>query len=71
MLPNASFTGTAVERLTLLSAAQEHVLAEGDSKNRLMQAIGELSKALVLAVSAASQNTTRPPAGGPALRRNR
>jgi type I restriction enzyme R subunit len=37
-------------RLSLLPAAQEHVLAQEDGKNRLTQAVTELSKAFVLAV---------------------
>jgi len=42
--------GTANERLSLLPAAQEHVLAQEDGKNRLMQAVRELSQAFALAV---------------------
>lgn len=37
-------TGTAAQRLTLLPAAQEHVLAQKDGKQRLFQAVLELSK---------------------------
>jgi type I restriction enzyme R subunit len=43
-------TGGSRERLTLLPAAQEHVLAQDDGKNRLVKAVGELSKAFALAV---------------------
>jgi type I restriction enzyme R subunit len=43
-------TGTAAERLSLLPAAQEHVLAQADGKERLLQAVTELSKAFALAV---------------------
>ena len=38
------------ERLSVLSAAQEHVLAQDDGKNRLVKAVSELSKAFALAV---------------------
>jgi type I restriction enzyme R subunit len=37
-------------RLSLLPAAQEHVLRQEDGKNRLVQAVTELSKAFALAV---------------------
>ncbi|MFO0750879.1 MAG: type I restriction endonuclease subunit R [Myxococcota bacterium] len=40
----------ASAQLTLLSAAQEHVLAQPDGKQRLLQAVTELSKAFALAV---------------------
>jgi phage repressor protein C with HTH and peptisase S24 domain len=43
-------TGTAAERLSLLPAAQEHVLAQEDGKERFLQAVTELSKAFALAV---------------------
>ncbi|MBI2842375.1 MAG: type I restriction endonuclease subunit R [Armatimonadetes bacterium] len=43
-------TGVAHERLSLLPAAQEHILAQGDGKNRLLQAVTELSQAFALAV---------------------
>ena len=43
-------TGTAPERLRLLPAAQEHVLAQRDGKERLLKAVGELSQAFALAV---------------------
>ncbi|HSP55690.1 MAG TPA: type I restriction endonuclease subunit R, partial [Dehalococcoidia bacterium] len=43
-------TGTPEERLSLLPAAQEHILAQTDGKNRLMQAVLELSQAFALAV---------------------
>lgn len=38
------------ERLAILPAAQEHVLAQDDGKNRLVKAVSELSKAFALAV---------------------
>jgi len=43
-------TGGPQERLSVLPAAQEHVLAQEDGKNRLARAVMELSKAFALAV---------------------
>ncbi|MHB1002094.1 MAG: type I restriction endonuclease subunit R [Armatimonadota bacterium] len=43
-------TGKAHERLSLLPAAQEHILTQEDGKSRLMQAVTELSQAFALAV---------------------
>jgi len=43
-------SGGPQERLSVLPAAQEHVLAQNDGKNRLVKAVGELSKAFALAV---------------------
>ena len=43
-------TGTPQERLNLLPAAQEHVLAQEDGKERCMNAVRELSQAFALAV---------------------
>jgi len=43
-------SGGPQERLAVLPAAQEHVLAQEDGKNRLVKAVGELSKAFALAV---------------------
>ena len=43
-------TGGPQERLSVLPAAQEFVLAQEDGKNRLVKAVGELSKAFALAV---------------------
>lgn len=43
-------TGTAGQKVSLLPEAQEHILAQEDGKNRLMQAVNELSKAFALAV---------------------
>jgi very-short-patch-repair endonuclease/ribosomal protein L17 len=43
-------TGGSQERLAVLPAAQEHVLAQDDGKNRLVKAVGDLSKAFALAV---------------------
>ncbi|ADI83312.1 type I restriction endonuclease subunit R [Geobacter sulfurreducens] len=46
----AWLTGTPQQRLTLLPAAQEHILSQEDGKNRLLKAVTELSKAFALAV---------------------
>jgi type I restriction enzyme R subunit len=43
-------TGGPQERLSVLPAAQEYVLAQEDGKSRLVKAVGELSKAFALAV---------------------
>lgn len=43
-------TGTPQERLSLLPAAQEHILAQADGKDRLLRAVAELSQAFALAV---------------------
>ena len=43
-------TGTPQDRLSLLPAAQEHILAQEDGKARLLSAVAELSKAFALAV---------------------
>src|SRR5690606_9186341 len=43
-------TGTPQQRLSLLPAAQEHILAQEDGKARLLRAVTELSKAFALAV---------------------
>jgi len=43
-------TGTAADLLSLLPAAQEHILAQEDGKNRLLRAVTELSQAFALAV---------------------
>ncbi|MDZ7386866.1 MAG: type I restriction endonuclease subunit R, partial [candidate division KSB1 bacterium] len=42
--------GTPQERLTLLPAAQEHILAQDNGKDRLVRAVRELSAAFALAV---------------------
>ncbi len=42
--------GTPQERLGLLPAAQEHILAQENGKDRCMQAVRELSQAFALAV---------------------
>jgi type I restriction enzyme R subunit len=43
-------TGTPGQKLSLLPAAQEHILAQSDGKPRLLQAVTELSQAFALAV---------------------
>ena len=43
-------TGRAQERLSVLPAAQEHVLAQHDGKPRLLKAVSELSAAFALSV---------------------
>ncbi|HOX27246.1 MAG TPA: type I restriction endonuclease subunit R [Candidatus Krumholzibacteria bacterium] len=43
-------SGTPQERLALLPAAQEHVLAQADGKARLLRAVTELSQTFALAV---------------------
>ncbi|MBP8299091.1 MAG: type I restriction endonuclease subunit R [Planctomycetes bacterium] len=42
--------GTPAQKLSILPAAQEHVLAQKDGKERLLQSVTELSKAFALAV---------------------
>src|SRR5690606_36187128 len=42
--------GSAAERLSILPAAQEHVLAQDGGKERLLQAVTELSQGFALAV---------------------
>ena len=43
-------TGTAQERLALLPAAQEHILAQENGKDRCVHAVRDLSRAFALAV---------------------
>ena len=43
-------TGTPQDRLSLLPAAQEHILAQEDGKARLLRLVTELSQAFALAV---------------------
>lgn len=43
-------TGTPQDRVSLLPAAQEHVLAQDDGKARLLRAVTELSQAFALSV---------------------
>jgi type I restriction enzyme, R subunit len=42
--------GTPAQRLSLLPAAQEHILEQEDGKNRLLRTVTELSQAFALAV---------------------
>jgi type I restriction enzyme R subunit len=44
------FTGTPTERVSVLPAALEHVLAQEDGRERLLATVGALSKAFALAV---------------------
>ncbi len=44
------FTGTPAERLGLLPAAQEQILAQKDGKDRYLRAVRELAQAFALAV---------------------
>jgi type I restriction enzyme, R subunit len=43
-------TGTPQQRLSVLPAAQEHILQQEDGKNRFVRAVVDLSKAFALAV---------------------
>ncbi|NUP98906.1 MAG: type I restriction endonuclease subunit R, partial [Armatimonadetes bacterium] len=43
-------TGTPAERITMLPQAQEHVLSQANGRDRLLQVVGELSRAFALAV---------------------
>jgi len=43
-------SGTATQRVSLLPAAQEHILAQHDGKSRLLAAVQDLSRAFALAV---------------------
>ena len=43
-------TGTPQERLGLLPAAQEHILAQENGKDRYVQSVRELSQAFALSV---------------------
>ena len=45
-----SITGTSAEKLGLLPAAQEHILAQENGKDRCLKAVRELSQAFALAV---------------------
>ena len=47
---SAWVTGTPPERLSLLPAAQEHILAQENGKGRCIQAVRDLSRAFALAV---------------------
>jgi type I restriction enzyme, R subunit len=43
-------SGTAQQKVSLLPAAQEHILAQEDGKDRLLRSVRELSQAFALAV---------------------
>ena len=45
-------TGTPAERVSVWPAAQEHILAQRDGKERLLRAVRDLSRAFALAVPA-------------------
>ena len=45
-------SGNAADRLTLIPAAQEHILAQDEGKERFTQAVMELTKAFTLSVPA-------------------
>ncbi|MBL4635651.1 MAG: DUF3387 domain-containing protein, partial [Kofleriaceae bacterium] len=47
---SAWFSGEAHERLSLLPAAQEHILAQEEGKQRYLKAVRDLSKAFALSV---------------------
>ncbi len=47
---SAWLTGTAAQRLGLLPTAQEHILAQDNGKQRLLDAVTKLSQAFALAV---------------------
>ncbi|KPK82252.1 MAG: DEAD/DEAH box helicase [Gemmatimonas sp. SM23_52] len=47
---SAWVSGTAEERVALLPAAQEHILAQEDGKDRYLRVVRELSQAFALAV---------------------
>ncbi len=46
----AYFTGSASDKMKMLPAAQEHVLAQPDGKDRFVKAVIDLSKAFALSV---------------------
>ncbi|MHB0877026.1 MAG: type I restriction endonuclease subunit R [Anaerolineae bacterium] len=56
-------TGTPQDRLSLLPAAQEHILAQEDGKARLLGAVTELSQAFALAVPHAEAQRIRDDVG--------
>jgi type I restriction enzyme R subunit len=55
--------GTPQQRLSVLPAAQEHVLAQDDGKARLLRAVTELSQAFALAVPHAAALASRDEVG--------
>ena len=56
-------SGTPQERLSLLPAAQEHILSHQDGKARLLRAVTDLSKAFALAVPATAALNIRDDVG--------
>jgi type I restriction enzyme R subunit len=52
-------TGTATERLQLIPAGQEHILAQVDGKKRWIQVITELSRAFALCAASDEATTIR------------
>ncbi len=48
----SSWAGNPAQQLRLLPAAQDHILAQEDGKNRLVMVVNDLSKAFALAVPA-------------------
>lgn len=56
-------TGTPVEKLQLLPAAQEHILAQPDGKKRLIQAVTELSQAFALCAASDDAKAIRDDVG--------
>ena len=56
-------SGTPQERLSLLPAAQEHILSHKDGKARLLRAVTDLSKAFALAVPATAALNIRDDVG--------
>ncbi len=52
-------SGDSAARLALLPAAQEHILAQEDGKDRFVGAVGELSRAFALAVPHAETRRIR------------
>ena len=56
-------TGSSQERLNLLPAAQEHVLAQEDGKDRCLDAVREMSRAFALAVPHAETTRIRDDVG--------
>ena len=48
---SAFMTGSPAQRLQILGPAQEHILAQGDGKARLLKSVTELSQAFALAAT--------------------
>jgi type I restriction enzyme R subunit len=56
-------TGRATDQTNLIPAAQQHILAQRDGKDRLVQAVAGLSQAFALAVPADEALEARPEVG--------